>query len=105
MLDDLAEFLSLREEKIKFGKVDLVVKELDGSVDHAPLRDGEDTSWKILVRCVFRADNGKPAFDDGDIPKLKRKSPLVTAPLVNAVNRVNGFNLEEEAKNSEAAQG
>jgi hypothetical protein len=56
------------------------------------------------VRCVFREDDGKLAFDDGDIPKLKRKSPIVTAPLVNAVNRVNGFNTEEEAKNSDAAQ-
>ena len=105
MLDDLEDFLKLREENVKFGKVALVVKELDGSADNSALKDGEDTSWKILVRCVFRADNGKQAFEDKDIPALKRKSPIITAPLVNAVNRVNGFNVEEEAKNSEAAQG
>jgi hypothetical protein len=103
MLDDLAEFLKPREEKVKLGKVKLVVKELDGSADNSELKNTEDMSWRILIKCVFRED-GKPAFEDKDIPLLKKKSPVFTAPLVNAVNRVNGFNLEEEAKNSEAAQ-
>ena len=104
MLDDLKDFLTPREEKLKFGKVKLVVRELDGSADNSALSVGDDTSWRILVRCVFREDNGQPAFEEKDIPALKKKSPLVTAPLVNAVGRVNGSNLEEEVKNSDAAQ-
>lgn len=105
MLNDLAEFLQPREERLVFGKVKLVIKELDGSADNTVLREPEDRSWKLLVRCVFREDNGEPAFSDDDIPVLKKKSPTVTAPLVVAVQRVNGMNLEEEAKNSDAAPG
>jgi hypothetical protein len=105
MLDDLAEFLKPREEKLKFGKVHLVVKELDGTADHSALKETEDAQWKILVRCIFREDSGQPAFEDKDIPALRKKSPVVTAPLVNAVNRVNGLSTEEEVKNSDAARG
>lgn len=104
MLDDLAEFLKVREEKLTFGKVKLVVRELDGSADNSFLREEEDRSWRIFVRCVYREDNGEQAFNDSDIPALKKKNPAVTAPLINAVNRVNGFDLQEEAKNSDAAQ-
>lgn len=104
MLDDLAEFLKPREERIKFGKVDLVVRELDGTVDREAIQKADDPHWAILVRCVFRADNGQPAFEDKDIPALKRKNPAVTARLISAVNRVNGTDLEEEEKNSDAAR-
>ena len=107
MLNDLAEFLKQREERLEFGGVKLVVRELDGSADNSALTEATDVerSWFILVRCVFREDNGERAFSDEDVPMLHKKSPMVTARLVNAVNRVNGFNIEEEAKNSDAVQG
>ena len=108
MLNDLAEFLKQREEHLKFGGVKLVVRELDGSADNSVLTqaiDNVERSWLILVRCVFREDNGERAFSDEDVPMLRKKNPMVTARLVNAVNGVNGFNIEEEAKNSDAAQG
>lgn len=104
MLEDLAEFLKPREERITFGKVPLVIMELDGSADNSALAAEEDRAWRILVRCVFRED-GTPAFTDADIPKLKRKSPSVTQPLLTAVSRVNGISVEEEVKNSDAAHG
>jgi hypothetical protein len=102
MLDDLAELLKVREERIKLGKVKLIVRELDGSADNSILKEEEDRTWRIFVRCVYREDSGERAFGDEDIPALKRKSPVITAPLINAVNRVNGFDLQEEAKNSDA---
>jgi hypothetical protein len=105
VLDDLAEFLKPREERLTFGKVKLVVRELDGGADNSALREAEDRSWRLLVRCVFREDDDSQAFSDADIPVLKRKSPAVTGKLMNAVNSVNGFGLEEEAKNSDAAPG
>jgi hypothetical protein len=104
LLEDLAEFLKLREERITFGKVKLIARELDGSADNAILREPEDRSWRLLVRCLFREDTGEQAFDDADIKALKRKSPVTTSKLVEAVNRVNGFDIEDEAKNSDAAQ-
>jgi hypothetical protein len=103
MLEDLAEFLTPREERIVFGKVPLLVRELDGSSDNSILVEEQDRQWRILVRCVFR-ENGDPAFTDADIPKLKRKSPAITSTLIMAVSRVNGQALEEEVKNSDAAQ-
>lgn len=105
MLDDLADFLKPREERLQFGKVMLVVRELDGSADNSALADAEDKQWKLVIRCVFREDNNEPAFTDADIAALKKKSPTFTAPLIVAVQRVNGLNLESETKNSEAAQG
>ena len=105
MLDDLAEFLKPREEMITFGRVKLIVRELDGSADNSIIAEEKDRPWRILVRCVFREDDETPAFSDVDIPALKRKSPAITGKLINAVNRVNGFGIEDEAKNSAAAQG
>jgi hypothetical protein len=105
MLEDLAEFLKPREERISLGKVKLIVRELDGTADNSILKEDQDRSWRILVRCVFREDSGDQAFTDADIPALKRKSPQRTMPLISAVTRVNGFGIEDEAKNSDAAQG
>lgn len=103
MIKELAEFLKPREETVVVGGVTFVVKELTGSADTVPMRDGLDVSWKILVRCVFR-ESGEPAFSDEDIASLKASSTSKLARLINAVSRVNGFDLEAEAKNSDAAQ-
>jgi hypothetical protein len=103
MLDQLLEFLKPREEKVSLGGVTFHVKEMNGTVNTEALADGIDTTWKILVRCVFKED-GVQAFSDEDIPRLKASSKPKLVPLVNAVNRVNGFLVEEEVKNSAAAQ-
>jgi hypothetical protein len=103
MLEQLLEFLKPREEKVSLGGVDFHVKEMTGTVNTEALADGVDVTWKILVRCVFKED-GAQAFSDDDIPRLKASSKPKLAPIVNAVNRVNGFAVEEEAKNSKAAQ-
>lgn len=103
MIPDILEFLAPREEKIQFGGRTLVIKEMTSNTETESLRDKVDVSWKILVLCVFRED-GTALFTNDDIPRLKASSTSKIAPLINAVNRVNGFNVEDEAKNSDAAQ-
>ena len=104
MLSDLVDFLKQREERIKLGGRALVVRELSSAGDTEPMRDGVDVAWKVLVRCTF-LESGESAFSDEDIPALKASSASKLGVLINAVNRVNGLNVEEEVKNSEAAQG
>jgi hypothetical protein len=103
MLDDLADLYKDREERVKHGKTTLVIKQWDGSDKDWIFEDGKDIQWRLIVACVFR-ENGKPAFDKNDLEAIKKK-PLISGPLAAAVGRVNSLNLEEEVKNSEAAQG
>jgi hypothetical protein len=103
MLTELFEFLKAREERITIGGQTLVIKEMTGNADRKPLTDGVDVDWKILVRCVFKEDGGQ-LFSDADIPKLKDSGTTKVGPLLKAVYRVNGLDVEAEAKNSEAAQ-
>jgi hypothetical protein len=104
MLKELAEFITPREEKIKIGDQTLVVRELSTAADTASMLDQTDINYKFLVRCVF-LETGEPAFDEADIPALKAGSRAKLSPLFVAVNRVNGFDIEAEAKNSSAAPG
>jgi hypothetical protein len=103
MLDDLAELYKDREEKVKHGKAVLVVKQWDGSEKKWVFEDPDDIQWRLIERCVFR-ENGERAFTRKDVDKLRSK-PLVSGQLAAAVSRVNGLDLEQEAKNSEAVQG
>jgi hypothetical protein len=103
MLDDLAEIYADREERVKHGKVWLIVKQWDGSEKKWVFEDPEEVQWRLIERCAFR-ENGDRAFDKKDVNVLKRK-PLVSGELLAAVTRINSQNVEEEAKNSEAVQG
>ena len=102
MLKDIAELLKPREEQLKFAGREVTVRELDAAADVSAFGDNQDLSWKLLTRCVFDA-GGKPLFEDADIAELKRGSRRRLRPLIEAVSRVNGFDLETEEKNSDAA--
>lgn len=102
MLQDIYDALKVREEKIQFAGREIVVRELDGAADVAAFEDDTDLKWKLLVRCAFDLD-GKALFTDSDIHDLKAASRIKLRSLVEAVNRVNGFAVEDEAKNSAAA--
>ena len=105
MLKELAEFIKAREERITIAGTTFVVRELSSAVDLAVAgKDKDDIYYRIVVRSVF-SEKGEQALGDEDIPALKGGSKIKLAPLYEAVNRVNGLNVEAEAKNSDAAPG
>lgn len=103
MLDAIASALQAREEKLQFAGMDLIVRELQTAADVGAFRDGEDAQLKLVVRCVFLAENNAPVFSDEDIPLLRESGRKRFAPILEAVNRVNGLDLADNAKNSVAA--
>jgi len=100
MLKDLQDFLEPAEERITFAGQQLLVRELDSLIDTAAMRDDVDTTWKLVVRCVFDPLSGAPVFTDEDIPALKRGARRKTLPLIHAVLRVCGQDIEAAEKNS-----
>lgn len=104
MLEALKVALAPREEKVELGGVALTVREMPSAASVEAMRDNKDLGYKLLVRCVFDAE-GKLAFDDADIEALKMSAKMKLAPLLAAVNRVNGLAVEDEAKNSDAGPG
>lgn len=103
MKEELAKYIAPREERLTFGGVKLVVRELGTAADGLAFKTSGDTEQKFIVRCVFIDETGEPAFSDEDIPALKLASRLKMLPVIEAVNRVMGFDLAEEVKNSAAA--
>ena len=105
MLKELSEFLKLREERMDFGGVKVVVRELATAEDLADFADQGEALYALVVRCTFDEAGKKHMFVDADIPQLKTGSKMKLMPLIEAVNRVNGQDLEGEIKNSEAVHG
>lgn len=103
MLKELQEALKGREEAVEIGGHKLVVRELPSAADVIS-GDGEDVGFQMIVRCTFD-EEGKQVFTDADIPALRLASKWKFAPLMTAVNRVNGFDQEQNAKNSAAGPG
>lgn len=102
MLAELIAALAPREERITLAGHALVVRELAVAADVSAMQDNVDLTWKLVVRCVFD-EAGAAVFTDADIPALKAGSKARLQPLINAVVRVNGMDIEAEAKNSPAA--
>lgn len=102
MLKDIADYLAPREEKVQFGGVTLRIRELTAADNVELTRGGDDLSYRLLICCVFLED-GTPAFTMEDVEELKKASTAKLVPLVTAMNKVNGFDIEHEAKNSDAA--
>lgn len=102
MLETLKAALAAREERLEIGGIKLVVRELESAADVEALKDQVDAQYKMLVLCVF-AEDGTAAFALDEIPELKKAGKATLNRLFAAVNRVNGFAAEAEAKNFEAA--
>jgi hypothetical protein len=102
VLQDILDAIKPREERVTLGGHVLVVREIAIAADVAFMQDNADLTYKLVVRCVFD-EAGEPAFDESDIPGLKKAGKTKLLPLIEAVNRVNGFDIEHEAKNSSAA--
>lgn len=102
MRDELLAALARREERVTIGGLKLVVREMENAADVAGFEDGADYGYKLVVRCVFD-EAGAPVFTDDDISALKGASRVKFLPVIAAVNRVNGIDVEGEVKNSAAA--
>lgn len=100
--DALLEAAKTAEQRVTIKGLVLVVRQLPTAADTEALRDGVDSLYKFMVRCTFD-EAGAPVFSDDDIPALKATAKAVMAPLIKAVADVNGFNVEEQEKNSEAS--
>ena len=86
-----------REETIELGGRALTVRELAHAADVLAMADNEDLSLKLLVRSVY-AEDGALLFTDADIPALKRAGMMRLKPLVDMVQRVNGWSAEDNEK-------
>lgn len=93
--------LAPREETVEIAGQPVVVRELQSAADTEALRDQTDAQFKFLVLCCFAPD-GSPCFDMADVPTLKASARKGLAPLLAAVARVNGFDVEGAEKNSAA---
>ena len=102
MREEIIAALAVREEAFELGGRKLFARELASAADVAAFVDNEDLGYKLLVRCVFD-EAGNPVFTDEDIPALKASAKSRLAPALRAVNRVNGFDVEDSVKNSAAA--
>jgi hypothetical protein len=101
MKPDLQQFLTPQQATCELGGVTLTVKELPSAADIMAFHDGQDHTFKLLVRCVFLPD-GNQAFTDDDIPVLKAAPRMKFWPLMLKVQEVNGQSVERDQGNSEA---
>lgn len=108
MKEEIRKFIEPRSETIAWAGVKVVIRELDTAADLSAAPDPSDAAYWLLVRCAFYED-GTPVFAEADIEVLRSKkgkaSTRKIAPLLRAVNRVNGLDLEDEVKNSVAGPG
>lgn len=117
MIKEILDAIRRREETVAaFGR-NFIVRELDATatfrtedaelakkLEALGMAPDELLFWKALVRCVVEEGSGLAPFTDADIPELCRGSRFKLAPLTAAVNRVNGFDSDDNAKNSSAVQ-
>ena len=89
--------LAPREETIVLGGRTLTVRELAHAADVLAMADNEDLSLKLLVRSVLGED-GEPVFSDVDIPVLRGAGLMRMKPLVDMVQRVNGWDPGDSEK-------
>lgn len=98
--EELLKALAAREETVVLAGRTLVVREMDVAADVTAFQDQADTVFKLITRCVFDAD-GKPVFQDSDIPALKKSASRKLMPVVEAVMRVNGMDAADNEKKSD----
>lgn len=111
MLEAIREALRVQEEELEFCGRKVIVRELNAAASlpvGEPAATPEERTAQaergymlMLVRCVFWADGddvGVQVFTDDDIPAIEAGAKRVLAPLVAAVNRVNGLDADLNAK-------
>jgi hypothetical protein len=105
MRADILEAIKPREEQVQFAGNTLLVRELASAAEIGAAEGDPDLFVKLMVACIFEADGTTPAMTAEDLPALKAAGRGRLAPLVLAVRRVNGMDLEGDAKKSETGPG
>lgn len=111
MLKEILDAIKLQEEGVVFLGKPCIVRELDTSTSlrvedadlnkrfaEAKLNEADVAYWAMFVSSVFLKETGEPLFGLDDVPELCRGSRRAMAPLVIAVNRVNGLDEKDNAK-------
>lgn len=95
---------SRTSEAVEVAGQKFVVRQVARASDLRSDSDDKDWNYRLIVKCTF-TEAGEPAFSDEDIPALMSDevSELNLLPLLKAVLRVNHLDVEERAKNSDAA--
>lgn len=101
---DLLAALAPQKEAVTFAGRAFFAHELDCAADVPSEGGAVEMSLRLIVLCVRDAE-GRPAFTDDDLAALRKASRRRIKPLIDAVMRVNGFNIEAEVKNSDAGPG
>lgn len=96
------DFLAAREETMQWNGREITVREMGTAADLLLFREQGDFKLKFAIRCCFEKD-GKPVYDDADLPFLKAAPYTKMKPLLDVVDRVMGFNVEDEGKKSSAS--
>lgn len=107
MLHEILEAIKCRAEEIEWLGKAYTIREVEAGANFGDVSDlsGAEMMWRIFVRSIFYKDTGLQVFQDDDIVELKRSARLRLAPLWMVVNRVNGLDGGDNAKNSQAVQG
>lgn len=110
MLQEILEAIQCRTEEVKFLGEDYIVREVDVSknlkldeeVEKQGAEQGADRAdmlyWSVVVSAIFRKEDGLPLFTPADIPVLRKASRSKMTQLLAAVDRVNGFSADDNAK-------
>lgn len=104
MLQDLLEAIKPREERVELAGHVFLVRELSSAAEFAGVAGDPDIFFRLVVACTFD-EAGARALTSDDIPALREGSRKKLAPLLSAVQRVNGLDTEDEVKKSETGPG
>jgi hypothetical protein len=91
-----------REEIIEVEGIKVKVRELESAAQSERLRDPGEATYAAMVLCCIDPDTNEPLFSEADIATLKTRSRRGMKVLMDAVIRVNGYDRDIEAGNSEA---
>lgn len=111
MLKEILEAIKIQTETATFLGKACVVREMDSGTNlrvedadlnkrfaAAGLTEGDVAYWSMFVHSITLEETGEPLFSVDDIPELARGSRRKLAPLVVAVNRVNGLDEKDNEK-------
>ena len=79
------------------------VRQVRSASELVEVKDSDEANYRLIIKCLCD-EAGNPVFTDADIPALKEEASEINfLPVLRAIARVNGLDVEERAKNSEAA--
>ncbi len=111
MLQEILDAIKCREETVDFLGRKVLVREINSAaplggtpeeeraLEASGIAAGDLVYWRVFVRAVLDAETQAPIFSLVNIPALEAGSRSKLLSLVRAVNRTNGLDAEDNAKN------